>query len=147
MADEYILRSIAIAKLTALEVTDPFATIADAKRVLADMDAADVASVAHGKRGDNGIAGSMLVKCSVCDFDCGANSFSYCPNCGARMDGGKDNAEVVHEKWLLDRWPSWPHRECSRCKIMIPRTKEVPDQYWQYCPNCGARMDGGAEGE
>ncbi len=49
MADEYILRSIAIAKLTA------------------------------------------LVKCSVCGFDCGANSFSYCPNCGAKMDGGKDN--------------------------------------------------------
>ena len=98
MADEYILRSIAIAKLTELEVTDPFATITDAKLVLADMAAADV-------------------------------------------------APVVHEKWLLDRWPSWPHRECSRCKIMIPRTKEVPDQYWQYCPNCGARMDGGAEGE
>ena len=58
-----------------------------------------------------------------------------------------DVAPVVHEKWLLDRWPSWPHRECSRCKIMIQRTKEVPDQYWQYCPNCGARMDGGAEGE
>ena len=54
-----------------------------------------------------------------------------------------DVAPVVHEKWLLDRWPSWPHRECSRCKIMIPRTKEVADQYWQYCPNCGARMDGG----
>ena len=58
-----------------------------------------------------------------------------------------DVAPVVHEKWLLDRWQSWPHRECSRCKIMIPRTKEVPDPYWQYCPNCGARMDGGAEGE
>ena len=58
-----------------------------------------------------------------------------------------DVAPVVHEKWLLDRWPSWPHRECSRCKIMIPRTKEVPDQYWQYCPNCGAKMDGGNEGE
>lgn len=98
LADEYILRSIAIAKLTALEVTDPFATIADAKRVLADMAAADA-------------------------------------------------AKVVHEKWLLDRWQSWPHRECSRCKIMIPRTKEVPDQYWQYCPNCGALMDGGNEGE
>ena len=58
-----------------------------------------------------------------------------------------DVAPVVHEKWMLDRWPSWPHRECSRCKIMIPRTKEVPDPYWQYCPNCGARMDGGMEGE
>ena len=58
-----------------------------------------------------------------------------------------DVAPVVHEKWLLDRWPRWPHRECSRCKIMIPRTKEVADQYWQYCPNCGAKMDGGNEGE
>ena len=58
-----------------------------------------------------------------------------------------DVAEVVHEKWLLDRWPSWPHRECSRCKIMIPRITEVADQYWQYCPNCGAKMDGGNEGE
>lgn len=58
-----------------------------------------------------------------------------------------DVAPVVHEKWLLDRWPRWPHRECSRCKIMIPRTKEVPDQYWQYCPNCGARMDGGKDDE
>lgn len=49
------------------------------------LPAADVAKVVHGKWGDNGIAGSMLVKCSVCGFDCGANSFSYCPNCGARM--------------------------------------------------------------
>lgn len=53
MADEYILRSIAIAKLTALEVTNPFATIADAKRVLADMDAADVVKV---------------VRCKDCEF-------------------------------------------------------------------------------
>ena len=89
MADEYILRSIAISKLTALEVTDPFATIADAKRMLADMAAADVAKVVHGKWGDNGISGSMLVKCSVCGFDCGASSFSYCPKCGARMRRAK----------------------------------------------------------
>ena len=57
--------------------------------------AADVVKVVHGKWDDNGIAGSMLVKCSVCGFDCGANSFSYCPNCGARMrkakmDGGNE---------------------------------------------------------
>lgn len=57
-----------------------------------------------------------------------------------------DVAEVVHGQWLLDsRWPSWKHRECSRCKITFPRTTEVADQYWQYCPNCGARMDGAAE--
>lgn len=41
---EYIERSVAIAKLTALEVTEPNAMMADAKRVLADMQTEDVAS-------------------------------------------------------------------------------------------------------
>ena len=59
-----------------------------------------------------------------------------------------DVAEVVHGQWLLDsRWPSWQHRECIRCKITFKRTTEVEDQYWQYCPNCGARMDGGKDDE
>lgn len=47
--DEYINRGTAIAKLTALEVTEPNATMADAKRVLADMQTADVASVVRCK--------------------------------------------------------------------------------------------------
>lgn len=46
---EYINRETAIAKLTALEVTEPNATMADAKRVLADMQTADVASVVRCK--------------------------------------------------------------------------------------------------
>lgn len=40
--DEYIERGMAIAKLTALEITEPCATLMDAKRLLADMPAADV---------------------------------------------------------------------------------------------------------
>lgn len=44
---EYIERGVAIAKLTALEVTEPSATMADARRLLADMPAADVAPVVH----------------------------------------------------------------------------------------------------
>lgn len=47
--DEYINRGTAIAKLTALEVTEPNATMADAKRVLADVQTADVASVVRCK--------------------------------------------------------------------------------------------------
>lgn len=46
---EYIDRSVAIARLTALEVTEPYATMADAKRVLADIPAADVAPVVRCK--------------------------------------------------------------------------------------------------
>jgi hypothetical protein len=46
---ECIDRGTAIAKLTALEVTEPNATMADAKRVLADIPAADVAPVVRCK--------------------------------------------------------------------------------------------------
>lgn len=99
MADEYILRSIAIAKLTALEVTNPFATIADAKRVLADMDAADAAKVVHGKwvhsRYDRSSGQFDVVKCSRCGLEAYAMAYhvrdgNYCPRCGARMDGGNE---------------------------------------------------------
>ena len=95
MADEYIMRSIAIAKLTALEVTDPFATIADAKRVLADMDAANVAPVVHGHFVHDGPRFSGGVDwwhCSSCGrLASGVETrFCYCPFCGAKMDGGDD---------------------------------------------------------
>lgn len=62
---------------------------------LALTDAADVAPVVHGRWGDNGIPDSMLCGCSVCGFTCGAYSFLYCPNCGAKMDESmpKDGAD------------------------------------------------------
>lgn len=46
-------------------------------------------AVRHGRWIDNGIQGSMLSGCSVCGFTCGAYTFKYCPNCGARMDGAE----------------------------------------------------------
>ena len=46
---EYIDKGTAIAKLTALEVTEPNATMTSAKRLLADMPAADVAPVVRCK--------------------------------------------------------------------------------------------------
>lgn len=85
--DEYIGRGTAIAKLTALEVTEPNATMADVRRLLADIPAADVAPVRHGHWIDGFIPDSMLCGCSECGFTCGAHSFLYCPSCGAKMDG------------------------------------------------------------
>ena len=46
---EYIDRGTAIAKLTALEVTEPNATMTSAKRMLADIPAADVVPVVRCK--------------------------------------------------------------------------------------------------
>ena len=43
--------------------------------------------VRHGKWES---IGTDLLKCSECDF-LYINYFNYCPNCGAKMDGGTDN--------------------------------------------------------
>ena len=56
-------------------------------KILNQFPSADVEPVKHGRWGSNGIPDSMLSACSVCGFGCGAYSFQYCPNCGARMDG------------------------------------------------------------
>lgn len=66
----------------------PYLQAAKVLREASDAPAADVAPVVHGQWIDNGIPESILCGCSVCGFTCGASSFFYCPNCGARMDGG-----------------------------------------------------------
>lgn len=86
---EYIDREAAIAKLTALEVIEPNATMVDAKRQLANMPAADVAPVRHG-RWEEASDGDGIV-CPFCRTDfCtiiyDTEYFNYCPNCGAKMD-------------------------------------------------------------
>lgn len=66
----------------------------DAADCIRYMNAADVAPVRHGRWVDNGIPDSILSGCSVCGFTCGSSSFSYCPNCGAKMDGCDGNNAI-----------------------------------------------------
>lgn len=57
------------------------------------MDAADVAPVRHGDweivLGSNGKEYMVCTCCRVSQDLTGV--FTYCPNCGARMDGGSEN--------------------------------------------------------
>lgn len=87
--DEYIERGTAIAKLTALEVTKPSATMADARRLLADMPAADVAPVVHGRWLYVDTDTEHFFLCNRCKKKEFLKS-NYCRSCGARMDGDSD---------------------------------------------------------
>lgn len=87
---EYISRDTAIARLTRLEVTDKLATTADAKREIADMPAADVAPVRHGRWETHYRSGTTVSKGVVsgcCDMWNGWKT-PYCPQCGAKMEDG-----------------------------------------------------------
>lgn len=78
---------------------------ADAYNDLAEnfcrIPAADVAPVRHGRwlHTDLAYHWTSLDECSVCGYHDEKRrhlgDYSYCPNCGAKMDGGVDNAKSV----------------------------------------------------
>ena len=84
-------RDMAIARLTKVEVTDKLATMTDAKRAIADMPTADVAPMVHGRW--KVIEGTVEnAVCSNCGrhFQSYYEAYHFCPNCGAKMDGGAE---------------------------------------------------------
>ena len=87
---EYIKREAAKDVVTTVYCDTPDINLSVEKfeHAINSIPAADVAPVVHGRWVNNGIPESMLCGCSVCGFTCGASSFFYCPNCGAKMDGG-----------------------------------------------------------
>lgn len=94
---EHIDRGTAIAKLTALDVIEPNATMVGAKRLLAEIPAADVVPVVHGRFVHDGprFAGGVdWWHCSSCGRVVSGveTRFDYCPHCGAKMDGGDSDA-------------------------------------------------------
>lgn len=91
--NDYISRVMAIARLTNVEVTNKLATMTDAKRVIAEMPAADVAPVVHGRWiwRNKWEPFEFKYECSICHDGSDLES-KYCPNCGANMDGGDGDA-------------------------------------------------------
>ena len=55
---------------------------------------------------------------------------------------------VKHGRWWFEEYPDgYYHWECSHCgKQYSEGTMEAGKEY-SYCPNCGAKMDGGGDGE
>lgn len=62
-----------------------------------------------------------------------------------------DAAQVVHGRWIpieydgyADGNPVWDLWECSECQ---EEHSGDEDTLTPYCPNCGAKMDGGTNGK
>ena len=125
--DEYIKRETAIAKLTELEVTEPNATMADAKRVLADMPCAEAVSLHDIYRviaGHSYYHGDRILAALTCIAE------------GKKVNPVRpsDVAPVVHAQWIEDGSGIIICPECKRGYNLIAK-------YTHYCPNCGAMME------
>ena len=55
-----------------------------------------------------------------------------------------DAVEVVHGRWI-SRICSYGTPKCSVCDWSIPYSEDSRLDATNYCPNCGAKMDGGNE--
>ena len=68
-----------------------------AEQLLDEIPAADVAPLVYGRwierRSPHAMEG-ISAKCSACSKNVQylGNPLNYCPNCGAKMDGGAENA-------------------------------------------------------
>ena len=60
------------------------------RRKYLEEDAADVVPVVHGRWKCHGDCG--VTECSACGWSIEeyVGDYAYCPNCGAKMDGGSD---------------------------------------------------------
>lgn len=86
---ECIERDVVMKRIMAAKWMDGYDG-AMAMEIAASAPAADVAPVVHGRWIEDG---SLIITCSECKrgYNLIAKYTHYCPNCGARMDGGADH--------------------------------------------------------
>lgn len=106
MADEYIRRDAAMKAVAsqygACRSPAQNRMIDEIRNKIRRMPAADVAEVVNGEwlRSDDDWDSLTTIQCSSCgeewcfetDDDVSLLNYKHCPNCGAKMDGGFDDA-------------------------------------------------------
>ena len=94
---EYIERKEAIDTVVETYYDTPDINLNESKleAALRSVPAADVVPVTHGQCIDNGANGyKWAFVCSLCGYVDGHpfdNRHNFCPNCGAKMDGGDND--------------------------------------------------------
>ena len=81
-----------------------------------------------------------------CEKHCRCSN-EYCDkeSCPIWKAPAADVAPVVHGRWVKHtKMHGFVY--CSACKDVYLDEEWLKDGKWGYCPNCGARMDGEADG-
>ena len=73
------------------------------------------------------------------DYDAYVDGFRECVDRVENFLSAADVAPVVHGQWMNPKGGFWGVSQCSACGEWHPTTGNGP----KYCPNCGAKMDGG----
>ena len=74
----------------------------------------------------------------------GYSDFNYGIECAIRLVESitpADAVPVVHGRWEVCKTNGFLY--CSECKDVFIDADWLQDGKWSYCPNCGAKMDGG----
>ena len=90
---------------------------------------------------------------AMCPDLCNIEYNSGCVECAEiqmiRAFPAADVAPVVHGQWMKTEEPlGWQEVDCIECSACHESWIADEDyglefaDYWKYCPNCGARMDG-----
>lgn len=56
-----------------------------------------------------------------------------------------DVAPVIHGRWEQSERLYAPYARCSVCQDIYIDRNWLTDGKWSFCPNCGAKMDGGGK--
>ena len=78
-------------------------------------------------------AGMRRIKNDIND-----NDYELCVSCAHKLRKWFNGEENDNGKWIIHDDEFGLTCECSSCHI-----ETIGD--WKYCPNCGAKMDGGAD--
>ena len=79
------------------------------------------------------------VRCRACWVD---DTLDYIDS-----EPAADVVPVRHGRWedSIDEWFGTDVYTCSKCRESYVLVEGTPkENLWHYCPNCGAKMDGGA---
>lgn len=83
---EYIERDKVLALETVMQEADGFDCAVVLSADIRQCSTADVVEVKHGRWVSHDL--EVTFSCSECDFTTDFRLSNYCPNCGAKMDGG-----------------------------------------------------------